>query len=211
MKRIYNSDIKFNITNLNLPDEYDFKFYTVDKNTFIEKDNTDAYEEGGNTYIALDWSLLQLLGQGPLSYKLVKKIPDPEFPDRTYDAAVNRVTNYYIVTAINPIDPSESATTLEIIINIIENYEGVLSEELASEAEMRQLGDKALQESVSGLTERVEALENMDFGVTKEYVDQSIDGLRDEIASKEWTGTQEEYDALPEHSDDITYYILKEE
>ena len=229
MKRIYNSDIRFNITGLNLPESYDFTFYTVDENVNIKKDETDAYEESGNTYIALDWSVLQLLGEGSMSYKLTKHIPDPEFPDRTYDSEITRITNYYIVSDVQPIPSGESASTLEIIINLIDGYEENMEQMLALEAYDRTQADQQLQTEVSGLTGRVEALEGQDFsgfatkvelesGVTdakayaaerdtivlaaaKDYADSKTESM----ATKTWV---EEQGYLTQHQD-LTGYLTR--
>ena len=160
MKRIYNSDVRLQTDGMNLPEAFTFNFYTIDQNINITKDESDVDENG---YINLDWSMLQLLGEGALSYVLTKHIPDESYPDGYYDTTVTRVTNYYIVTTVQPIPPSESATTLEVIINLIEDFEDDMLDLVAAEASARTEADENIIEDVANLNDRVTVLETTDF------------------------------------------------
>ena len=228
MKRIYNSDVRLQTDGMNLPEFFTFKFYTVNKNVNIEKDQDDVDENG---YINLDWALLQLIGQGVLCYTLTKRIPDESYPDGYYDTTVTRATNYYVVTAVEPIDPSQSGSTIEIIINLIEDFEDNMMDRLSAETYNRMLNDQELEDSISGLTGRVEALEEKDYsgyatkvelesGVAdaknyaaerdtivlnsaKQYADQLTNGM----ATKAWVNNQ---GYLTEHQDLSGYLTLSD-
>lgn len=185
MKRIKNSDIRIDITGYGLPERYNFRFYTLDPSTYIEKTEADVDIEGEKMYLGLDWSLLILLGEGVLRYDLTKHIPDETYPDGYYDAKVTRSTNYYIISSVQPIPPTESASTLETVIELI-----------SLEQDERMSADQNLQDQIDAFS-----------GVTKEYVDQQDAAVEAKIP-KEWTGTKEEYDSLSAHTTDITYYII---
>ena len=178
MKRIYNSDVRLQTEGMNLPEAFTFKFYTIDQNVNITKNEDDVDENG---YINLDWNMLQLLGEGALSYVLTKHIPDESYPDGYYDTTVTRATNYYIVTTVQPIPPSESATTLEVIINLIEDFEGDMMDNLSAETYNRMLNDQELEDSISGLTGRVEVLEGRDFSgfATKSELENATQSVKD--------------------------------
>lgn len=122
-----------------------------------------------------------MLGEGALSYVLTKHIPDESYPDGYYDTTVTRATNYYIVTTVQPIPPSESATTLEVIINLIEDFEGDMMDNLSAETYNRMLNDQELEDSISGLTGRVEVLEGRDFSgfATKSELENATQSVKD--------------------------------
>jgi hypothetical protein len=159
MKRINNSDIRINILGMNLPEKFTFQFYTVDENVNINRTEEDVDSEG---FVNLDWSLLELLGEGALSYILTKHIPDTSYPDGYYDVTITRATNYYIVTDVEPIPPEQSGQTLDIIIDIIDEYSKYTNGLVSAETENRIESDNAISGSVSNLDERVTALENID-------------------------------------------------
>ena len=156
MKRINNSDIRINILGMNLPEKFTFQFYTVDENININRTEEDVDSEG---FVNLDWSLLQLLGEGAMSYILTKHIPDPSYPDGYYDVTLTRATNYYIVTDVEPIPPEQSGQTLDIIIDIIDEYSKYTDGLVSAETENRIESDNEISGSVSNLDERVTALE----------------------------------------------------
>lgn len=178
MKRIYNSDVRLQTDGMNLPEAFTFNFYTIDQNINITKDEDDVDENG---YINLDWALLQLIGQGVLCYTLTKRIPDESYPDGYYDTTVTRATNYYVVTAVEPIDPSQSGSTIEIIINLIEDFEDNMMDRLSAETYNRMLNDQELEDSISGLTGRVEVLEGRDFSgfATKSELENATQSVKD--------------------------------
>ena len=159
MKRINNSDIRINILDMNLPEKFTFQFYTVDENVNINRTEEDVDSEG---FINLDWSLLQLLGEGILSYILTKHTPDTSYPDGYYDVTITRSTNYYIVTDVEPIPPEQSGQTMDIIIGIIDEYSKYTDGLVSAETENRIEADNAISGSVSNLDDRVTALENID-------------------------------------------------
>ena len=176
MKRINNSDIRINILDMNLPEKFTFQFYTVDENVNINRTEEDVDSEG---FINLDWSLLQLLGEGILSYILTKHTPDTSYPDGYYDVTITRSTNYYIVTDVEPIPPEQSGQTMDIIIGIIDEYSKYTDGLVSAETENRIEADNAISGSVSNLDERVTALENIDHQyATKSEVQEGVDDAK---------------------------------
>ena len=191
MKRINNSDIRINILGMNLPEKFTFQFYTVDENVNINRTEEDVDSEG---FVNLDWSLLQLLGEGVMSYILTKHIPDTSYPDGYYDVTITRATNYYIVTDVEPIPPEQSGQTLDIIIDIIDEYSKYTNGLVSAETENRIEADNAISGSVSNLDERVTALENIDLSEYATKTDLQ-DGVEDaEAYTREYAYNKTEVD-----------------
>lgn len=159
MKRIYNSDVRIDVSGMSLTDKFTLRFYTSEPKVAITKTQDDV---DGNGYINLDWAMLQMLGSGTLSYTLTRRIEDASYSDGHYDSTVTRVTNYYIVSAVDPIEPEESGSTMTAIISLIEGFETDLRGKIAGEADDRQKADQALSDAITGIAGRLETLESFD-------------------------------------------------
>jgi hypothetical protein len=105
MKRITKGDIKFQLNpRLIYIDDFTIKFYTVNKDYCLTRNqsNVDVEGESGDTkyYIDLDWSELQIIGEGVLQYIATNNIEDVHFLDHEYNKTVERSTQYFINSGI---------------------------------------------------------------------------------------------------------------
>ena len=204
MKRINNSDIRIRVSKSTLPEKFDFKFFTTDPATYIEKTQDDAVVSGDTVYIDLAWQYLQLLSTGIMCYELTRSYPDEKFPDGYFDTIATYTSDYYLETEAQPIPPSESATTLEIVIQLIEDMEGLYSAQLSAETTAREeLGeDLHANYYTSAQTEQYvsDAIDDLHIGSyytsaqTEEYVGEQVgaetaarEALADDLHSNYYT------------------------
>lgn len=211
MKRINNSDIRIRVDKEVLPEKFRFRFYTTDTETYIERTQEDAIVSGDTIFIDLAWQYLQLLSTGIMCYELQRSYPDPRFPDGYYDTVATYSSDYYIESEAQPIPPAESATTLEIVIQLIEDMEELYSTQLSGETSAREALEDELHGNyyTSGQTEQYvqDAIDNLNIGSyytsaqTQEYVGEQVgteraarEALADELHGNYYTsGQTEEY------------------
>ena len=225
MKRINNSDIRIRVDKEVLPEKFRFRFFTTDSETYIERNQEDAIVSGDTIFIDLAWQYLQLLSTGIMCYELQRSYPDPRFPDGYYDTVATYSSDYYIESEAQPIPPAESATTLEIVIQLIEDMEELYSTQLSGETSAREALADELHGNyyTSGQTEQYvqDAIDNLNIGSyytsaqTQEYVGEQVgteraarEALADELHEDYYTSgqTQEYVNDVIEGKIDLSNY-----
>lgn len=232
MKRIYNnSDIQINLKTINgISNKFVIKFFTTNKEFFIKKTNENVYTVDNEKYIKLNWSELQTIGDGVLSYVLNNIKDDSDYDDGVYNNTISRTTNYYISSNIK-VNPETDKTISEIIAELTQKVEeeitrsaskdsehdttiSNLNDELEIEADARGAADLVLQDNINSLQSLINQLQSeIDAEETaRQNADTTLQSNVDKKANIEDVYTKAESDAkyLTQHQD-ISNLITKTE
>ena len=152
MKRIRESDINFivnpkliNLSNFNI------KFYTVNRDVYIEKSQDDLRSGSTeNEYVLkLDWLYLKQLGEGILQFNCINNYEDSGFIDLEFNESVHITTEYFIDSS-KEINYDELIADLDLRLN--EEIDRATNEYREIYATINSVN--------SGLTTAIEAEEN---------------------------------------------------
>ena len=132
MKRVRESDINFivnpkliNLSNFNI------KFYTVNRDVYIEKSQEDLRSGSTeNEYVLkLDWQYLKQLGEGILLFNCINNYEDSGFIDSEFNESVYRTTEYFIDSS-KEINYDELIADLDLRLNEVSSHLTDLETEL---------------------------------------------------------------------------------
>ena len=187
MKRITKGDIKFQLDpRLIYIDDFTIKFYTVNKDYCLTRNqsNVDVEGESGDTkyYIDLDWSELQIIGEGVLQYIATNNIEDVHFLDHEYNKTVERSTQYFINSGIY-IDEEEEETIADLVDELNTKLEEEIVRSTEFDAEIavvcENLGiridenEDVTSAALNDLNQRILVLDDEVSGITENKLDES--------------------------------------
>lgn len=199
MKRIYkNSDIKLDLTSLKgIEGKFIIKFYTTNKEFFIRKTDQDVVVEDEKIYLKLNWSELEVIGDGVLNYVINFISPDADYDDGKFNNTISKTTDYYICSNVQV---TEEET--ESIVDIVAELGVSLNEEIAR--------------STSKDTEHDDAITNMDMAAAQALVDLNdrigieaqVRTQTDTILSQSIQEAKEEVESTIKEIDTVTSFAL---